>query len=683
MSQYGAQGAAIQGLTYGQIVAFYYPGTALATASGSIRVLLTADTDNDVRVVPVERAAGARGEHRHGVHPAGVRGHHDLAAAEHGERGDRPRLLRRHLARLPARRQAAGRRRRVLPGGQPVPARGRRRPRLSRRSAADQHEHRERGRPRRLHQGRRAARDAGLLAGRRPCARRPWPRGRTPRSIAPPTPTRYYDTCDTTSCQVYGGRSDEDARSNAAVDATAGRVLHYQGKPAFTQFSSSSGGWLLAGSQPYLVAKYDKYDNFSGNPMHTWNTTLTRGAIQNAYPSLGTLRRVLVTPARRPRRVGRPGREDEAGRVEERRVPDRRRLPLEVRHCGRAGSTSARAAWGQSRCWCRCAAVASAHGRCRGRTPGRAGVAAQLRGVHRRPLEAQGAPARLRRLLARRDRDGLRLSEDRARRADRLGPRDLLPAADLGPSLPVGVRAAATVGGGGDARAGDRRVADVRAEDAAGPSRAAGPGASRPGLPWMPESGASCGRSCIPTCTGRTATATSVAAPRCWPTCVMCRRPNLPSTWRSGTARSTAGRAHARQQRTSRSLRLAAGGCRAPAREGDPRTRFEAGHRTVPPCPRAPRQPESLAQQLLDAQVAYHLARLHRGSARGPRCPCSPTSCSLRRGEHRIEDLVDRDPTRRSWRLARHRSRSAAVSGHRRARHHGRVRRPGRAVPVR
>ena len=29
--------------------------------------------------------------------------------------------------------------------------------------------------------------------------------------------------------------------------------------------------------------------------MHTWETTLTRAAIQNAYPSLGTLRRVLVS----------------------------------------------------------------------------------------------------------------------------------------------------------------------------------------------------------------------------------------------------------------------------------------------------------------------------------------------------------------------------------------------------
>ena len=46
---------------------------------------------------------------------------------------------------------------------------------------------------------------------------------------------------------------------------------------------------------PYLVAKADKYDGYSANPVHTWNTTLTRAAIQRAWPRLGTLRRVLVT----------------------------------------------------------------------------------------------------------------------------------------------------------------------------------------------------------------------------------------------------------------------------------------------------------------------------------------------------------------------------------------------------
>src|SRR5688572_31808702 len=57
MSQYGARGAARQGLTHRQILAFYYPGTAISTTSGTIRVLITADTDNDVRVLP---ASGLR-----------------------------------------------------------------------------------------------------------------------------------------------------------------------------------------------------------------------------------------------------------------------------------------------------------------------------------------------------------------------------------------------------------------------------------------------------------------------------------------------------------------------------------------------------------------------------------------------------------------------------------------------
>ncbi len=35
--------------------------------------------------------------------------------------------------------------------------------------------------------------------------------------------TRSYHTCDTTSCQVYGGLAAEDSRGNAAVVATETR----------------------------------------------------------------------------------------------------------------------------------------------------------------------------------------------------------------------------------------------------------------------------------------------------------------------------------------------------------------------------------------------------------------------------------------------------------------------------
>ncbi len=107
--------------------------------------------------------------------------------------------------------------------------------------------------------------------------------------------TRSYDTCDTTSCQVFGGAGSEDSRSNAAVVATAGQVVTYGGKPAFTQFGSSSGGWTSAGSMPYLTAKADPYDGFSGNPVHTWTKSVTKAAVHKAWPSLGTLTRVVVT----------------------------------------------------------------------------------------------------------------------------------------------------------------------------------------------------------------------------------------------------------------------------------------------------------------------------------------------------------------------------------------------------
>ena len=51
MSQYGAEGAARQGLTWQQIVEFYYPGTSWGQLRGPVRVLITADTSDDVVVL--------------------------------------------------------------------------------------------------------------------------------------------------------------------------------------------------------------------------------------------------------------------------------------------------------------------------------------------------------------------------------------------------------------------------------------------------------------------------------------------------------------------------------------------------------------------------------------------------------------------------------------------------------
>ena len=51
MSQYGAEGAARQGLSAQQIVRFYYPGTTAGTAGGNVTVLLTASIGHGTTIV--------------------------------------------------------------------------------------------------------------------------------------------------------------------------------------------------------------------------------------------------------------------------------------------------------------------------------------------------------------------------------------------------------------------------------------------------------------------------------------------------------------------------------------------------------------------------------------------------------------------------------------------------------
>jgi stage II sporulation protein D len=105
---------------------------------------------------------------------------------------------------------------------------------------------------------------------------------------------RAWDTCDTTSCQMYSGVPAEDAASDAAVAATVGQTLTYAGAPAFTQFGAANGGWTAAGGQPYLVAKADPYDGAIANSANTWSTSITASRIQAAWPSIGAYRQLRI-----------------------------------------------------------------------------------------------------------------------------------------------------------------------------------------------------------------------------------------------------------------------------------------------------------------------------------------------------------------------------------------------------
>ena len=45
---------------------------------------------------------------------------------------------------------------------------------------------------------------------------------------------------------------------------------------------------------PYLTAQPDPYDDWSGNPNHDWTLTVTDARFEQAFPSIGNLRRIVV-----------------------------------------------------------------------------------------------------------------------------------------------------------------------------------------------------------------------------------------------------------------------------------------------------------------------------------------------------------------------------------------------------
>lgn len=109
-----------------------------------------------------------------------------------------------------------------------------------------------------------------------------------------------YDICDSTSCQVFSGTTvngsaREYLSTNAAVTATAGTVLTYGGQVIFAEFSSSNGGWSAYGGQPYLLARSDPYDATPSNPNHSWDASVAVTSIQSRWPQIGTYRDLRIT----------------------------------------------------------------------------------------------------------------------------------------------------------------------------------------------------------------------------------------------------------------------------------------------------------------------------------------------------------------------------------------------------
>lgn len=112
-----------------------------------------------------------------------------------------------------------------------------------------------------------------------------------------------FDLCNTTDCQVYGGREAEDPRGNWAVDATKGMVVTYKNKLVPTFFHSSSGGYtenvenVWSGKMDYLRAVPD-YDQDS--PYFQWKNSFTLEEIgkklESAGYKIGALQGIKLSP---------------------------------------------------------------------------------------------------------------------------------------------------------------------------------------------------------------------------------------------------------------------------------------------------------------------------------------------------------------------------------------------------
>jgi stage II sporulation protein D len=115
-----------------------------------------------------------------------------------------------------------------------------------------------------------------------------------------------FDVYADTRSQEYLGVAQEQASTTAAVTATKGQVLTYDGKVATTYFFSTSGGQTESALDwegvdvPYLVSVSDPYDTLS--PYHDWGPLpMTGQSVARALglPGLVVDARPAVDPAGR------------------------------------------------------------------------------------------------------------------------------------------------------------------------------------------------------------------------------------------------------------------------------------------------------------------------------------------------------------------------------------------------
>ncbi|GAA1953868.1 hypothetical protein GCM10009798_11310 [Nocardioides panacihumi] len=296
LSQYGANAAAKRGLSTSQILGHYYPGTRAGAAGGQVRVLLS-------------------------TRPALIVGTRSGLTANVVGSPRRWRLT--HLRSRAARTATRWRATAVSPT----------RSRLSYRKgghwrtyavATGQLQFNARGLPIRLYAGHDSGTFRGVLRAASPSATsadrdivnvvplEAYVKGVVPNEMPAlwaPAAVRaqaiaartyavherttvhrgYFDVFKDTRSQVYRGYGSEQRASTRAVDATRRQIRTYAGRPAFTQFTASNGGYMLANGAPYLVSGRDGYD-----PVNAWSKTIPMSAFQARFGSTYPLRSITV-----------------------------------------------------------------------------------------------------------------------------------------------------------------------------------------------------------------------------------------------------------------------------------------------------------------------------------------------------------------------------------------------------
>lgn len=290
LSQYGAKGAAERGLTYEQILGFYYPGTARATYGGPVKVLISADTTDTVVLPATGLTVRDFGNATVTVLPTNLGAQrwkmHPLSGTDKvlvswfdgtaWKAWKQLVGLGEFFASTPTTL--------VLPGGVEKPYRG-----TLRYLGAGT--------------GSRTVNALGMddyLKGVVPAEMPSSWHLEALRSQVVAARTfavnqraaragLVWELCDTTQCQVYGGVRSESARTNEAIRLTPGSYLTYDGKPAYAQFSASNGGHTAPGGVAYLPAKPDQYDAYP-----VWRVAVSTAPLQKAHPEIGTLLQVRV-----------------------------------------------------------------------------------------------------------------------------------------------------------------------------------------------------------------------------------------------------------------------------------------------------------------------------------------------------------------------------------------------------